>query len=214
MASPSQIINVASVPNRSPFRYAGGKTWFIPHTRKWLSSLKIKPVEFVEPFLGGGITSLTVAFERLSQHITMVELDSEVAAVGSHNGDARNSPIVLRVEFNLPNVKDLWQKFVMSMILLLAIVKNRATRAVFGDGVGLIKGGERERFGFRCTRTATTPNPLHLTIRTYHFVKAMASSHAAISHNAVRIFIDPPIQRREKRGQPAYTHSHIDPRSL
>lgn len=28
-----QIVNVASVPQRSPFRYPGGKTWLVPHIR-------------------------------------------------------------------------------------------------------------------------------------------------------------------------------------
>lgn len=74
-------VNVASVPQRSPFRYPGGKTWLIPHLRQWLKSLKNKPEEFVEPFAGGGIVSLTVAAEDLAEHVTMVELDEQVAAV-------------------------------------------------------------------------------------------------------------------------------------
>ena len=28
------VINVASVPHRSPFRYPGGKTWLVPHVRR------------------------------------------------------------------------------------------------------------------------------------------------------------------------------------
>jgi len=32
----TSIINVASVPQRSPSRYPGGKTWLIPTVRKWL----------------------------------------------------------------------------------------------------------------------------------------------------------------------------------
>ena len=31
-------VNVASVPQRSPFRYPGGKTWLVPHIRRWLGS--------------------------------------------------------------------------------------------------------------------------------------------------------------------------------
>ena len=58
----SQIVNVASVPQRSPFRYPGGKTWLVPTIRKWLKSLSLKPSLFVEPFVGGGIVSLTVGF--------------------------------------------------------------------------------------------------------------------------------------------------------
>jgi DNA adenine methylase len=72
------IVNVASVRHLSPFRYPGGKTWLIPRIRQWLRQ---PPREFVEPFAGGGIVSLTVAAERLAQHVTMVELDKQVAAV-------------------------------------------------------------------------------------------------------------------------------------
>src|SRR5207247_8317939 len=75
------ITNVASVPHRSPFRYPGGKTWLVPRLRQWLRSLSEKPGEFIEPFAGGGIISLTVGFEQLTEHVTMVELDAEVAAV-------------------------------------------------------------------------------------------------------------------------------------
>ena len=74
-------VNVASVPQRSPFRYPGGKTWLVPHLRKWLRSVQPKATHFIEPFAGGGIISLTVAAERLAGHVTMVELDEQVAAV-------------------------------------------------------------------------------------------------------------------------------------
>jgi len=35
-----KVVNVASVPQRSPFRYPGGKTWLIPVVRKWLKQSK------------------------------------------------------------------------------------------------------------------------------------------------------------------------------
>ena len=34
--SPIPAVNVACVPQRSPLRYPGGKTWLIPHVRAWL----------------------------------------------------------------------------------------------------------------------------------------------------------------------------------
>jgi DNA adenine methylase len=34
-----KIVNVASVPQRSPFRYPGGKTWLVPRVRRWLLDL-------------------------------------------------------------------------------------------------------------------------------------------------------------------------------
>jgi len=78
---PTQVVNVASVPQRSPFRYPGGKTWLVPRIRQWLSSLPIKPTKFIEPFAGGAIVGLTVAFEQLADLVILVERDEQVAAV-------------------------------------------------------------------------------------------------------------------------------------
>lgn len=77
----SKIVNVASVPQRSPFRYPGGKTWLVPRIRRWIASQPVVVGEFIEPFAGGGIVSLTVAAEELAEHVTMVEIDEQVAAV-------------------------------------------------------------------------------------------------------------------------------------
>ena len=78
---PTPVVNVASVPQRSPFRYPGGKTWLVPRIRQWLSSLPVKPSKFVEPFAGGAIVGLTVAFEQLANRVILVERDEQVAAV-------------------------------------------------------------------------------------------------------------------------------------
>jgi len=74
-------VNVASVPQRSPFRYPGGKTWFVPTFRHWIASMNARPGILVEPFAGGGIISLTALFESLVEKVVMVELDDEIAAV-------------------------------------------------------------------------------------------------------------------------------------
>ena len=68
-------VNVSSVPQRSPFRYPGGKTWLVPLFRRWMMSLPSQPEVLVEPFAGGGIISLTTAFELLADKAVMVELD-------------------------------------------------------------------------------------------------------------------------------------------
>src|SRR5438105_2418707 len=74
------IVNVAQVRHRSPFRYPGGKTWLVPRVQQWL--MYRKPVaEFVEPFAGGAILSLTAIFGGLAAHATIIELDPKVAAV-------------------------------------------------------------------------------------------------------------------------------------
>src|SRR5260221_14429657 len=74
------VVNVASIPQRSPFRYPGGKTWLIPTVRQWLKQNTTATL-LIEPFAGGGIVSLTAAFEKLADHITMVEMDEQIAAV-------------------------------------------------------------------------------------------------------------------------------------
>jgi DNA adenine methylase len=47
-----RLVNVASVPQRSPFRYPGGKTWLVPYVRLWLFSITPPPRELIEPFAG------------------------------------------------------------------------------------------------------------------------------------------------------------------
>lgn len=79
--STTQVVNVASVSHRSPFRYPGGKTWLVPQVRKWLASWPQRPHDFVEPFAGGAIVGLSVLFEDLAHKLTMVELDDDVASV-------------------------------------------------------------------------------------------------------------------------------------
>ncbi len=78
--SPIPAVNVAAVPQRSPLRYPGGKTWLIPHIRFWLRAID-RPRLLVEPFAGGGIVSLTAVMENLADEALMAELDEDVAAL-------------------------------------------------------------------------------------------------------------------------------------
>jgi DNA adenine methylase len=77
----SKLVNVASVPQRSPFRYPGGKTWLIPIARDWLASLGKAPELLLEPFAGGGGVGLMTAFENRADKVLLVELDPDIAAV-------------------------------------------------------------------------------------------------------------------------------------
>ena len=78
--SPIPAVNVATVPQRSPLRYPGGKTWLIPHVRAWLGSIEPAPKLLIEPFAGGGIVSLSAVMERLVYRCLMAEIDPDVAA--------------------------------------------------------------------------------------------------------------------------------------
>ncbi len=79
-ASPIPAVNVASIPQRSPLRYPGGKTWLIPHIRYWLGRMHSPPRSLIEPFAGGAIVSLTAVMEGLAHRAIMAELDPDVAA--------------------------------------------------------------------------------------------------------------------------------------
>lgn len=72
------VVNVATVPQRSPLRYHGGKTWLIPHIREWLRCTE--PELLIEPFAGGAVVSLTAVMEDLVTTAIMVEMDRDVAA--------------------------------------------------------------------------------------------------------------------------------------
>ena len=78
--SPIPAANVASVPQRSPLRYPGGKTWLAPHLRAWLGSVDPAPRLLLEPFAGGAISSLTAVMEGLVARCLLAELDGDVAA--------------------------------------------------------------------------------------------------------------------------------------
>ncbi len=102
------VTNVASVPQRSPFRYPGGKTWLIPTVRKWLKQEQKIVSELIEPFAGGGIVSLTAVFERLADHVIMVEKDEEIAAVWEvilYGKDKWLADKILTYDLTIDNVK-------------------------------------------------------------------------------------------------------------
>ena len=73
------VVNVASVPQRSPLRYPGGKTWLVPQIRKFLEGLDYRPEVFIEPFAGGGIASLTAVMDGYVDRAVLCEKDPDVA---------------------------------------------------------------------------------------------------------------------------------------
>ncbi len=145
----NQITNVSSVPQRSPFRYPGGKTWLVPRIRQWLNTLPNVAQEFIEPFAGGGIVSLTVAFEKLANHMTMVELDDQVAAVWQTilSGDAEwLAEQIIKFEMTADAVREILSNEPRSLQekAFQTIVKNRVNRGgILAPGAGMIKQGEK-----------------------------------------------------------------------
>lgn len=151
------VVNVASVPQRSPFRYPGGKTWLVPRIRQWLSA--VKPVELIEPFAGGAIVSLTAVMEGLVQKATLVEKDEGVAAVWKTilSDDAEwLAERILHFDLTVENVRLELEKEPSDTHAraFATILKNRCFRGgILADGAGLMKQGktakELHRVGIR-----------------------------------------------------------------
>lgn len=146
--SSRKIVNVASVPKRSPFRYPGGKTWLVPLARKWLKSFDVQPKLLVEPFAGGGIIGLTAAFEELVSHVVFVEKDPEVAAVWKcilSSDYVELSRKILEFEVSSENVKSVLADSGNAIldIAFRTIIKNRMFHGgILAPGSSLMKSGE------------------------------------------------------------------------
>lgn len=224
----SQVINVASVPQRSPFRYPGGKTWLVPWIRRWLLSRSPLPAEFVEPFAGGGIVSLTVAAECLAQHVTMVELDDQVAAVWQTilqdpEGGRWLGEQIGQFDLTLDNVRSILAAPAATRReqAFQTILKNRVQRGgILANGAGLVKRGEADKglasrwYPATLQRRIMEIVAFRQKITFYHgdglhILAAYADRPAAV------FFLDPPYSAGGKRaGARLYTHNELSHEEL
>jgi DNA adenine methylase len=221
-----KIVNVASVPLRSPFRYPGGKTWLVPRIRQWLASLPKKPDEFVEPFAGGGIVGLTVAFENLANHITLVELDQQIAAVWKtifyDDGEWLADKIV-DFKFSAETVETELEKTNLSTKeqAFQTILKNRVNRGgILAPGAGKVKHGESGKGLASRWYPETLSKRIRKIIRIRdRFTFINGDGIKVLEENSRRpgavFFIDPPYTAGGKKaGSRLYTHSELDHEKL
>jgi len=214
----SRVVNVASVPQRSPFRYPGGKTWLVPYVRLWLRSITPPLRELIEPFAGGSIVGLTAAFENLAKKVTLIELDSDVASVwktilhgdvewlANRVGTFGLTPDSARALLNLRPRGTKERAF-------MTIVRNRVQRGgILAPGAGVMKEGENGK-GIRSRWYPTTLQRRMLDIarirNRIRFVEGdgLAYIERKLQRKNVAFFIDPPYTVAGRR---LYTHSDID----
>ncbi len=215
------VVNVSSVPQRSPFRYPGGKTWLIPTVRNWLKQ-KAKASLLIEPFAGGGIVSLTAAFEKLAEHIIMVEMDKEIAAVWEVILTDKNKWLADKIySFQLTHehVNEELDKpdKLLQDIAFCAVLKNRIFHGgILAKGSGMIKNGENGKG----LASRWYPKTLHDRIRAIEFVNnriefisgdAFEIIAQNINNKDAFFFIDPPYTVAGKR---LYTHYELDHEKL
>ncbi|NLE30616.1 MAG: DNA adenine methylase [Phycisphaerae bacterium] len=215
-------VNVASVPQRSPFRYPGGKTWFVPTFRNWFVNRFTKPSLLVEPFAGGGIISLTALFDELVSNVVMVEIDADIAAVWQSVVDGHAEWIAERIlSF------DLTKESVMAEITkknvdereraFQTILKNRTFHGgILADGAGFLKRGESGKG----IKSRWYPNTLAKRFKDLTLIADRMKFFKEDGLKVIReysqkkdvvFFIDPPYTAGGKKaGKRLYRHFELD----
>ena len=216
------VVNVASVPQRSPLRYPGGKTWLIPHIREWLRHSE--PDILIEPFAGGAIVSLTAVMEDFVTTTIMVEIDRDVAAFW-HSALESGATLQERIRRFEPTIERLRQLAQDSPATVAehgfrTLVLNRTRRGgILAPGASFYRNGENGR-----------------GVLSRWYPETLAMRLAAIQEHADRIvflegdglkvlpmllrgwgrkaavFLDPPYtaQGGKRAGSRLYAHSNID----
>lgn len=222
----SKPVNVASVPQLSPFRYPGGKTWFVPTFRRWIKHLQTKPNILVEPYAGGGIISLTALFENLVSKAVMAELDDEIAAVWQTvidgyadwlanrilNFDLTKEAVLKEISKQPKNYKDK---------AFQTILKNRTLHGgIIANGSGFIKHGENGKG----INSRWYPATLAKRLRNLKYVTDKIDFRCKDGLKIMRefmfnrdavFFIDPPYTAGGKKaGKRLYRYSEINHEEL
>lgn len=220
------VVNVASVPQRSLFRYPGGKTWLVPRFRAWLQSLPLKPLTLVEPFAGGGIISLTAVVEDLIERAVLVEIEEGVASVWNVLVNGNHKALKRRIlsfqitreavvqELSAPARSDVRRAF-------QTILRNRVQRGgIIAPGASLVRRGENGKGVASRWYPATLARRIDGIARVrsrleFHHDNAMRIIPTFLDDVSCAFFVDPPYTAGGKRaGKRLYSHNVVDHEEL
>lgn len=225
--SPIAAANVASVPQRSPLRYPGGKTWLVPHIRVWLNEIHPRPATLIEPFAGGGIVSLTAVMENLVQQSVMAEIDANVAAFWKaaleHNAELRQ-----RVSQFYPTRESIEELQCGDQETILdlgfrSLVLNRTRRGgILAKGAALSRNGENGKGLMSRWYPETTMNRLAEVAKYSHRITFLQQDGLRLLEQKLAngtsdtvVFADPPYTfGGKKAGGRLYDANTIDHRRL
>lgn len=223
MTIKESITTVASVPQRSLFRYPGGKTWLVPEIRAWLTATR--PRMLIEPFAGGGIVSLTAVAEGLVEGAILVERDRQVAAVWQTVLSKPEWLIrrILSCRLTKASVVRLLGQSPKSVRELgfQTLVRNRVQRGgILAKGAGLIKEGENGKGVLSRWYPQTLVSRIR-AIQDYRDKLTFIHSDAFtvipdyLNDPDAAWFVDPPYTAGGKcAGRRLYTHNTVDHRRL
>ena len=225
-ASRVPVVNVATVPQRSPLRYPGGKTWLVPHIRHWLETTQ--PEILIEPFAGGAIVSLTAVMEELATTAVMVEIDRDVAAFwrsALESGDTLQK-LITEFEPTIERLRKLEQNSPASVLEhgFRTLVLNRTRRnGILAPGASFCRSGE----GGKGVLSRWYPDTLAARLAAIqdHSEKLIFLEGDAMKALPVllhgwgdkaAVFLDPPYTAKggKRAGSRLYDHSNIDHEAL
>ena len=214
-------VNVAAVPQRSPLRYPGGKTWLVPHIRHWLRD---RPTALlVEPFAGGAVVSLTAVMEELAERAHLVDLDCDVSAFWRAALE-RNAELITLIRRFVPDRArvealsghtpgDLLEHGFRTLVL------NRTRRGgVLAPGASLTRHGENGQGVASRWYPATLENRLRAIAAysdrlTFHEGDGVRVMEQLVErHREARFFVDPPYTAAggKRAGSRLYAHNEVD----
>lgn len=220
-----KVVNVASVPQRSPLRYPGGKTWLVPEIRKFLKGLDFRPEVFIEPFAGGGIASLTAVMDGYVDYAVLCEKDPDVSNLWRCMLDDAEE-LARRIECftaTPENVRAVLADAEASDMdaAFRTLLWNRISRGgIMAKGASVMKQGENGK-GISSRWYADTLAARIRTIGSYatrlNFFEGDGISLVELckDRGSAAFFIDPPYTAAGKRaGRRLYTYNEIDHESL
>jgi len=225
-----QVVNVRTVPLRSPFRFPGGKTWLVPRIRQWMSAWRDshggRPAEFIEAFAGGAIVGLTVAFEGLADHVVATDIDDDIASVWQTILDEDTevnarwlAGEIMTFEPTRMCVEELLSRNPRDRrdLAFRTLVRNRVNRGgIMAPGAGMLRRGEAGK-GLRSRWYPETLARRILAIADarelieFRHEDGLRVIREYQARDDVVFFIDPPYTTGSKQtGRRLYAYSNVD----
>lgn len=206
----------------SPFRYPGGKSWFVDYARRWLTAQAQQPKLLVEPFGGGAGISLVAVHEKLVEQATFAEIDRDVAAtwatvLNGHASWLAKEILAFRVSRERVEMKLKEEPRTEYERAFQCLLRNRMARGgVLSEGAGLIRHGEDGKG----LKSRWYPETLARRIQTIAGLKQRLIFHQKDAFQVINdyldrtdavFFIDPPYTQAARR---LYRHWNINHEKL